>query len=56
MTLIEAIVERIILANLDIDEVVKAYKAIVKEKADYQAQIDKANQKPTETIKIPAKN
>lgn len=53
MTPSQAIAERIILADLDINEIVKAYKEAVKAKADYQAQIDKANEIPTETIEIP---
>ena len=53
MTLIESIIERIILANLDINEVVKVYKEVTKAKADYQATLDKANKVATETVEIP---
>lgn len=51
MTPLDVIIERIILANLDIDEVVKTYKQRVKEKAEYQAEIDKANGKEPEKTK-----
>jgi len=42
----KSIIDKILWAKLDIDEVVKAYKAEAKERADTQKRIDEAQPKP----------